>query len=838
MIAKKGLFGAWLGFVVLCCMASALSAATFGDFTYTDDGTSITITGFPTSVVGDVAIPATINGEPVTSIGDQAFYNCYGLTNVAIPSSVTSIGISAFYGCSGLASISVDTANPSYSSSDGVLLDKLQTTVIKCPAGKSGAYTIPSSVTSIGNSAFYRCSGLTSVTIPVGVTSISDSAFYFCSSLTSATIPSSVTSIGTEAFVYCTKLTRVTIPSGVTSIGSGAFSHCSGLTSMTISSGVTSIGYAAFYYCSGLTSITIPSSVTSIGYYAFSYCSGLTSVMIPSSVTSLGIYAFSNCSKLTSVTIPSSVPSIGSYAFSQCSGLTSVTISSGVASIGRSAFSECSGLTSVTIPSSVTSIGNYAFLHCSVLVSISVDAANLNYSSSGGVLFDKLQTTLIQYPGGKSGAYAIPPGVTSIGISAFDGCRVLTSVTIPSSVTSIGSSAFTYCRGLTSVTISSGVTSIADYAFYYCSGLTSVTIPSSVTSIGGNAFQGCTKLTSVSFMGNAPALGYNAFYDVASGFTVYYLNGSSGFTSPTWQGYPSQGTQGTQTITFGALSGKTYGNAPFTLSATASSGLTPTFSIVSGPATISGSTVTLTGVGTVVVRAAQAGDANYTAATPVDQSFIVAQAAQTISFTKPADLYFGTSGPVLAATASSGLEVSFMVSAGNASISGGILSLSSPGNVTVVASQGGNGNYLPAPPVSQTFTVLPSFYSWRQDKNLPPGKNGPNDDAGGNGILNLVAYGLAFDPMVSPPPASGLTPGTPALSMNGTNIRLEFVKDSNRSDIEVITEVSSDLVTWTPVTYEVVESSGSLQHCRSEQPLGANSRKFMRVKIRQLTPDP
>ena len=128
--------------------------------------------------------------------------------------------------------------------------------------------------------------------IPNSVTSISNSAFYGCRGLTSVTIPNSVTSIGHQAFYYCAGLTSVIIPNSVTSIGAQAFSDCTGLTSVTIPNSVTSIGAAAFEGCTGLTSVTIPNSVTSIDSYVFQNCISLTSVTIPNSVTSIGREAF------------------------------------------------------------------------------------------------------------------------------------------------------------------------------------------------------------------------------------------------------------------------------------------------------------------------------------------------------------------------------------------------------------------------------------------------------------------------------------------------------------------------------------------------------------------
>ena len=391
------------------------------------------------SSVTKANIPHTIKGVTVTSIGDQAFYNCTSLTSVTIPDSVTSIGDRAFRCCISLTSV-----------------------------------TIPDSVTSIGEEAFYGCWDLTRLTIPGSVTSIDKDAFCFCSSLTSVTIPDSVTSIGDSAFYGCESLTSVTIPDSVTSIGSCAFYGCASLTSVTIPDSVTSIGGSAFYGCTSLTSVTIPDSVTSIGGSAFYNCKSLTSVTISGSVTSIGWSAFYGCASLTSVTIPDSVTSIGGSAFYDCSSLTSVTIPDSVTSIGDYAFYGCESLTSVTIPDSVTSIGNCAFASCTSLTGIWVAEGNSHYANdASGVLFNKDKTTLVQCPGAFA-AYTVPNSVTSIGEYAFSHCTSLTSVTIPNSVTSIGEHAFSYCTSLTSVTISDSVTSIGEYAFYDCTSLTDV----------------------------------------------------------------------------------------------------------------------------------------------------------------------------------------------------------------------------------------------------------------------------------------------------------------------------------------------------------------------------
>jgi hypothetical protein len=337
----------------------ALPAVVQAQFTYTTSNGTITITRYA-GPGGAVTIPSTINGLPVTSIGDfafdgcnsltsvtigngvssignAAFYLCTSLTTITIPNSVTNLGNDAFAGCTSLTGITVDASNPVYSSLDGVLFNKSQTTLIQCPGGKAGSYSIPISVTNVGDSAF-DCPSLTSVTIPDGVTSIGNSAFDSCGSLTSLTIPDSVTSIGYYAFASCSSLTNITIGNGLTSIATAAFEHCTKLASVTIGDSVSSIANEAFWDCPSLTSVTFGNGLISIGDSALGGCHSLASVTIPDSVTSIGIGAFNGCWSLTNVTAGTSVTSIGPSAFYNCTRLTSVYFRGNAPSLGGAVF--------------------------------------------------------------------------------------------------------------------------------------------------------------------------------------------------------------------------------------------------------------------------------------------------------------------------------------------------------------------------------------------------------------------------------------------------------------------------------------------------------------------
>ena len=298
--------------------------------------------------------------EGTRIICDWAFSDCSSLKYISIPKSVICLNGNPFAEWNG----KLECLFPNFVYEDDVLFNKDKSRIISFRNQNIKSYVIPSSVTSIGDSAFSGCRSLSKIVIPSSVTSIGDHAFDGCDSLSEIVIPSSVTSIGDSAFSDCSSLSNIVIPDGVSSIGECAFWGCCSLSNIVIPDSVTSIGDWAFWGCCSLSNIVIPNSVTSIGDSAFSNCSSLSNIIIPSSVTSIGSNAFDDCSSLSDIVIPASVTSIGDWAYGGCSSLSSIVIPNSVTSIGNGAFSDCSSLFNIVIPSSVTSIGSEAFAGC------------------------------------------------------------------------------------------------------------------------------------------------------------------------------------------------------------------------------------------------------------------------------------------------------------------------------------------------------------------------------------------------------------------------------------------------------------------------------------------
>ena len=313
-----------------------------------------------------------------------------------------------------------------------------------------------------------------------------------------------VTSIGSKAFSGCTRLKKVTIPNSVTSIGNEAFYYCIDLTTVTVPNSVTSIGNRAFENCTGLKTVTLGNSVTSIRFRSFYGCTGLTTVKIGNSVTTIGYKAFDGCTDLTTVIWNARNAQDFQYdscPFSDCENLTEFVFGEEVEHIPAYLCYNLTLLNTIVIPNSVTSIGSSAFAGCKGLTEVTIGNS---VKSIGSWAFSSC-TSLT--------AITIPNSVTSIESGTFFSCTGLTEVTIPNSVTSIGSRAFFSCTGLKKVTIGNSVKSIGSNAFSSCTSLTAITIPNSVTSIGSSAFSGCTGLTEITIPNSVTSIGSKAFED-------------------------------------------------------------------------------------------------------------------------------------------------------------------------------------------------------------------------------------------------------------------------------------------------------------------------------------
>jgi hypothetical protein len=562
---------AWCGFVPILLLLMGLSstgrAATFGDFNYLSNDTSVMIFQY-IGPGGNVTIPETIDGKPVAVIGNSAFADCIDLTGITIPNGVNEIGNNVFSGCKALTDI-----------------------------------TIPNSVANIGKSSFLNCSSLTNITLPNTLTSISAQLFSGCLKLPFIAIPDSVTNIGDNAFSGCASLTSVTISASVTKIGYQAFSGCNNLAAFNVNplnvayasvdgvlfdknqisliqcptvkvgdytapNSVMNIGDYAFADCIGLTNIALPDAVTNIGNYAFARCGSLTSAPNLASLTVIGEGAFSDCVRLSNIEIPANILNILDRAFSGCGAVTNITISAGTTRIGAMAFFGCNSLMAFVvdplntafcsldgvlfsknenmliqcpgarignymIPKSVISIQAAAFSGCSRLTAITVDDLNTAFYSIDGVLFNKAQNSLVACPASKTGTYSIDNGIYRISSFAFSGCSRLTNILIPNSISLVFSNAFLDCAGLTSITLPYNCSAITAYMFSGCTGLKSLIIPSRVSSVVDTAFNNCTNLSGLYFQGNKPGFLFSStpdpLFDGAVHATVYYRAGSTGW---------------------------------------------------------------------------------------------------------------------------------------------------------------------------------------------------------------------------------------------------------------------------------------------------------------------
>ena len=517
--------------------------------------------------------------DTVEHISERAFRGCLNLTEIVIPQSVSYISGDAFWGCLSLADVTVNAENTQFTSNEGVLFDKPQTSLLYYPAAKSDVtYQIPASITYINRVAFQNCVSLQSIIVDEsnpayssanGVLFTKDQSALVCypagKRQSTYTIPDTVTMLNegssdslsyeyNNAFLNNTYLTSIVVGDSNT-----AFSSVDGVLydkdqsvllacpagktgTCTIQSGVGSVYYGAFANCAKLTSITIPASIRNLSYFTFATCRGLQSVNYGGSTEQwhemmlkpfyydgypLQYYDFDY---------------FNSYDFYSNKALGSAVI-------------HCSdGDIQPSYTSDVYAYGNCGAAGIETSVQWELDRSGLLVISGNGAMAD--------YAQGSSAPWAeycneiktadIRSGITRIGSCAFDQCINLADVSIPDTVTTIGNNSFQLCSSLTSISFPNSLKTI-EHSVFYGSGLTSVTVPDSVTRIDNSAFSGCgdlisaklgngiqkideylfaedSKLTSLTIPKNVTEIAANAFsYTGIKKFSV--ANGNTAFSA-------------------------------------------------------------------------------------------------------------------------------------------------------------------------------------------------------------------------------------------------------------------------------------------------------------------
>ena len=422
-------------------------------------------------------------GDGITHIGENAFRDCVGLTEMVVPDNITSIGHAAFYGCNNLVDV-----------------------------------TLSENLTSIGSYAFCDCWNIKEIEIPHGVTTIESYVFYNCSALSSAILPEGVTAIGDRAFNGCTKLQSIVLPAEVTYVGIAAFENCHAFTEIYIPESVESIGVSAFGRCDNLLEISVSENNP--------YYTSIDGVLFDKIVDTLIQYP---CWAAGEYIVPDSVTTIAKYAFAECDKLTKLTLQDGIRTIGNEAFGECKALIEIELPNSIENIGSGAFGYCTSLKALALPEGLTTIAPNMFSFCTDLETV------------NIPGTVISIEEGAFYFCSSLTSAVLPESVSSIAFEAFMGCENLVEVNLPSNVTEIADDTFSMCSNLEKITIPQGISTVGDAAFSDCSALKEIKFEGDAPAFiqnyygSYENFFGVTA--TAYYPENNATWTEDVMQDY-------------------------------------------------------------------------------------------------------------------------------------------------------------------------------------------------------------------------------------------------------------------------------------------------------------
>ncbi len=458
------------------------------------------------SLSGDIEIPESVEYNDivysVTAIGDTAFFHESSITSITVPNTVTSVGERAFYDCRGIRGLVYN---------DNILM--------YVPYLSSSVISVPEGIKTIHRDAFIDHYNLSTLTIPSSVTDIGSYSFRYCTNLSTVNF-NAIDCNATSAFVSLESLTTLNFASNVTRISDSICLFCSNLVDLVLPDSLTYIGKCAFLNCVLPSTITIPENVTYIGEGAFGQCTGLSTLYFnATNCTSDLIEGSSSAtifggSSLSTVIIGENVTRIPNSFLWACQNVQSLTIPESTTIIGNKAF-LASGLTEITIPENVTEIGGLAFWSCTNLTTVNYNAINCTSAGSSSQYIFKDCSALTTVNIGEN--------VTNIPDYLFYKCTELTSVTFSNSVTRIGYLTFGSCSALPSVTLGNSVATIDDYAFSGCIMLTELTI-NSAPNIGDYAFRICDSITEINAMSITPptisSLSFpSTLYDAATVWT-------------------------------------------------------------------------------------------------------------------------------------------------------------------------------------------------------------------------------------------------------------------------------------------------------------------------------
>lgn len=552
-----------------CCALENITVDENNGYFTSEDGILFAKGGDETGEL--VKYPAAHSGEKYTvdtaAVRPCAFRDCRNITEVYFTADNAAIGSEAFR-ASSLKKIVL-----------GANISRIDSYAFAGCEFLEEAVLDDLNIENISMGMFEGCSSLKEITVPEGIKIIYDSAFSGCTALSKISLPDSLEEIRISAFENCTNLVGADIPANVSDIYRAAFSGCTNMKYINAASGNENyssedgvlfnadktkiVRYPPKKECS---EYTVPASVEIIGFAAFEG-SLLESVEFAGqALESVEDEAFCRCRQIETIKFPKGTVSIGSRVFMECTSLKWADFPNSTERMGDSVFDSCLKLEYFDMPAKMSYIGNTVFYNCPALYDIRVADGNKSYMSVDGILFNKKQTELIQYPADKwESEYIIPDKVTTIAWYAFYRCTELEFVVIPKKVTNIGYQAFYGCERLTDISVDEnnknykdiegvlfdkegsvliqypagrddeevyevpyGTVSIYPCAFYSAEA-EKIILPETLRSIGLNAFYRCKRLKTLVLSGSVERIGSKAFFSCDNLLDINYNGTADGW---------------------------------------------------------------------------------------------------------------------------------------------------------------------------------------------------------------------------------------------------------------------------------------------------------------------